>query len=57
VKNSPRYPLDRRLGGPHSRSRLYGEQKHLLMEPRFLGRRAYSPAITYVKGKLFVVLN
>jgi hypothetical protein len=27
--NRPRDPLDRRLGGPQSRSGLYGEQKNL----------------------------
>jgi hypothetical protein len=26
---SPRYPLDRRLGGPHSRSGRFGEEKIL----------------------------
>jgi hypothetical protein len=28
--NSPRYRLDRRLGGPHSRSGSYGQEKNLL---------------------------
>jgi hypothetical protein len=27
--NCPRYPLDRRLGGPQSRSGHYGEEKNL----------------------------
>jgi hypothetical protein len=26
---SPRYPLDRKLSGPRSRSELYGEEKNL----------------------------
>jgi hypothetical protein len=30
---SPRYPLDRRLGGPHSRSRHCGADKNLLSLP------------------------
>jgi hypothetical protein len=41
---SRRYPLDRRLRGPQSRCRRYGEEKHLLLlpgiEPRLLGRPA-----------------
>jgi hypothetical protein len=28
---SPRYPLDRRLGGPRSRSGRYGEEKNLAL--------------------------
>jgi hypothetical protein len=28
-ENSPRYPLDRRLGGPQSRSGLFGEKEIL----------------------------
>jgi hypothetical protein len=31
---SPRYPLDRRLGGPQSRSGRCGEDKNLLRLPR-----------------------
>jgi hypothetical protein len=27
--NQPRYPLDRRLGGPQSQSEHYGEEKNL----------------------------
>jgi hypothetical protein len=27
---SPRYPLDRRLGGPQNRSALYGEENNIL---------------------------
>jgi hypothetical protein len=30
---SPRYPLDRRLAGPQSRSGSYGEEKNLLLLP------------------------
>jgi hypothetical protein len=29
----PQYPLDRRLGGPESRSGGYGEEKHLFPLP------------------------
>jgi hypothetical protein len=45
-EKSPRYPLDRRLGGPRSRTGSYGEEKNLLpllgIEPRLLGRPARS---------------
>jgi hypothetical protein len=36
---SPRYPLDRRLGGPHSRSGRFGEEK--ILDPT--GTRSSSP--------------
>jgi hypothetical protein len=42
----PPYPLYKRLGGPQSLFRHYGEEKNLLplpgMKPRFLGRSAIS---------------
>jgi hypothetical protein len=44
--NSPRYPLDRRLGKAQRRRDHYGEEKNLLylqeIEPRFLGRPVVS---------------
>jgi hypothetical protein len=43
-ENSPRYPLDRRLGGPQSRPGLYGEQKTLFP--------LKAPAVHPVKGKV-----
>jgi hypothetical protein len=39
---SPHYPLDRRLGGPHSRSGRFGEVTLLGLEMRPLGRSARS---------------
>jgi hypothetical protein len=46
-EKSPWYPLDRRLGGPQSRSGRCGEEKNLLplpgIEPQFLNRPVYSP--------------
>jgi hypothetical protein len=30
---SPRYPLDRRRGGPHNRSERCGEEKNLYLSP------------------------
>jgi hypothetical protein len=43
---SPRYPLSRRLAGPHNRSGRFGGQKNffsmLVIEPRFLGPGAFS---------------
>jgi hypothetical protein len=46
VGNSPWYPLYRRLGGPHSQYRCYGEEKYLLLllglKPQLLIHRAHS---------------
>jgi hypothetical protein len=45
----PRYPLDRRLGGPQSRSRRCGVQNNILplprVEPRLLGRPTRSTSL------------
>jgi hypothetical protein len=46
---SPRYPLDRRLGGHQSQPRRYGVEKNVSplpgIEPGFLGRPARSPSL------------
>jgi hypothetical protein len=46
---SPRFPLDRRLGGPQSWPECCGEQKNLLplagIEPQFHGHPASSPSL------------
>jgi hypothetical protein len=46
---TPQYILDRRLGGPESRSGRYGEEKNLLFVPgieiQFLGHQACSSSL------------
>jgi hypothetical protein len=34
-RNEPLYPLNRRVGGPLSQSQCFGEEKDLLLLPRF----------------------
>jgi hypothetical protein len=42
---SPRYPLDRRLGGPQSRSERYGEEKNLFPLLGIEHRPSYSGSV------------
>jgi hypothetical protein len=44
-RRNPWYPLDRRLGGPHSRSGWYEEVKILVLKLRPHGRRARSHSL------------
>jgi hypothetical protein len=46
LENGPRYPFDRRLGGPQSRSGPSGEDKNLLpCRESNPGRPAHSPSL------------
>jgi hypothetical protein len=58
--NSPRYPLDRRLGGPHSWSGRRGEEKILTLpglELRPLCRPARSPSLYRLRYRMYVCMN
>jgi hypothetical protein len=50
--NSPRYPLDRRLGGPQNQSKCYGEEKNLALARKELTKET---AIWIMHQNHFVV--
>jgi hypothetical protein len=58
--NSPWYPLDRRLGGPQSRSGRGGEEKDSQpppgIKPYNPGRPARSPALKYIYLFIYLLL-
>jgi hypothetical protein len=53
-KKQRRYPLNRRLGGPQSRSGRFGENKNLLSLPEFESRTVQHIVGAYGKQFVFV---
>jgi hypothetical protein len=55
---SPRYPLDRRLGGPQSRSRRGGEENFQLRSNSFVLRDICTifDNVIFIEGSLLMIL-